>query len=152
MNLANRSQHIRMPLGGGRTAAVLVAGRGKGAKRPGSAGGCPSRSGAGCRQKGLTITGTDDIRSGMNKLAESDQSKSLPTGLSDEERTLGGFLWAVFDLHLRQTQRRLSTPARLAIALMGSLALFSVLLFTGSLNDIQPESGLAGGTLFRDPA
>ncbi|MCY4150962.1 MAG: hypothetical protein OXE94_01830 [Aestuariivita sp.] len=51
-----------------------------------------------------------------------------------------------------QMQRPLSTPARLAIALMGSLALFSVLLFTGSLNDIQPESGLAGGTLFRDPA
>ena len=101
--------------------------------------------------KKLTVLRTDDIGSGMKKSAETNQSKSRPKGSSDEDRTLGGFLWAVFDLHLRQTQRPLPTLARLAIAYTGSLALFSVLLFTGSLNDFQPRSGLAG-TVFIDPA
>jgi len=87
--------------------------------------------------------------SGMKEPAKPDQSKSRPTGSSDEDRTLGGFLWVVFDLHLRQTQRPLPKLVRLAIAFLGSFALFSVLFFTGSLNDIQLESGLAG-TVFQD--
>ena len=87
----------------------------------------------------------------MKEFTESDQSKSCPKGSSCEDRTLGGFLWTVFDLHLRQTQNPLHLSARFAIAFLGSLALFSVLLFTGSLNNIQPRSGLAG-TIFMDPA
>ncbi|MCY4240869.1 MAG: hypothetical protein OXD36_03905 [Rhodobacter sp.] len=49
-----------------------------------------------------------------------------------QKRTSGEFLWEVFDLQLRKTQRHLPWKMRFAIALSGSLALFSV-LFSGRL-------------------
>jgi len=80
-----------------------------------------ARDRSGPRPEKLTVAVTDAM--GPVMMAEPDQH---------QKRTSGEFLWEVFDLQLRKTQRHLPWKMRFAIALSGSLALFSV-LFSGRL-------------------
>lgn len=97
-----------------------------------------ARDRSGPRPEKLTVAVTDAM--GPVMMAEPDQH---------QKRTLGEFLWEVFDLQLRKTQRPLPWKMRFAIALSGSLALFSVLFSGRLLVGPQPQYGLAV-PLFQD--
>jgi len=56
-----------------------------------------------------------------------------PTNLDDlKYRTVGSFLWAIFDFQLQRLESPLPWLTRFVIALSGSLSLFSVFVFAGS--------------------
>lgn len=66
-----------------------------------------------------------------------------------EDRTLGAFLWAVFDFQLRRLQKPLHRVVRYVIAFSGSLSLFLGFLVIESRRNLQ-EYRLAE-YIFLDP-